>query len=185
MSLQQRWTDWFEATRKAAPHCFMQLATVGDDGGARCRTLSLRERHGNTLWFTTDQRSEKSLQLERQPSAEVCWYDLNSRTQWRFQGNVHFLTVKQHPETTQRLWRLLDREARARFCGPPPGSLWQPPKSEHFRYPAIAADDPPAEDFSILVLTADHVDVLELQDSPHRHWRYHGEGHAPPVRLVP
>ncbi|HBL86054.1 MAG TPA: pyridoxamine 5'-phosphate oxidase, partial [Alcanivorax sp.] len=50
----------------------MQLATVGDDGGARCRTLSLRERHGRALWFTTDQRSEKAMQLERQASAEAC-----------------------------------------------------------------------------------------------------------------
>ena len=115
MSLPQRWTDWFEATRKAAPHCFMQLATVD----------------------------------------------------------------------TLRLWRLIDREARARFCGPPPGSLWQPPKSDHYRYLPPTPEDHPAEDFSILVLTADQVDVLELAESPHRHWQYHGEGRGAPTRLVP
>ncbi|MBD3652089.1 MAG: pyridoxamine 5'-phosphate oxidase family protein [Alcanivorax sp.] len=185
MSLPQRWTDWFEATRKAAPHCFMQLATVGDDGGARCRTLSLRERHGRALWFTTDQRSEKAMQLERQAGAEACWYDLTSRTQWRFRGRVHFLTPQQHPEDTLRLWRLIDREARARFCGPPPGSLWQPPKSDHYRSLPPTPEDHPAEDFSILVLTADQVDVLELAESPHRHWQYHGEGRGAPTRLVP
>ena len=84
-----------------------------------------------------------------------------------------------------RLWRLLDREARSRFCGPPPGSLWRPPKSDHYRYPRACPEDHPAEDFSVLVLTADHVDVLELAESPHRHWQYHGEGKAPPTRLVP
>lgn len=182
MSVPQLWTAWFDATRAGAPHCFAQLATVGPDG-ARCRTLALRERHGAELWFTTDQRSEKVIELQRQappqghPHAEACWYDLTSRTQWRFRGPVRFLLPDTHPEDCQRLWAKLDSADRARFHGPPPGSLHQtglPQPGDHI-----------AEDFSILVLRAEHVKVLELADLPHRHWYYPGEGRAAPTRLMP
>lgn len=183
MTLPQRWTAWFDATREAAPHCFLQLATIGPDG-ARCRTLALRERHGIELWFTTDQRSEKVIELHRQkrpsedkPRAEACWYDAHSRTQWRFRGPVHFLLPDAEPTHCRRLWDQLDRQDQARFHGPPPGSLYQGPP------PAPGADI--AEDFSILVLRADNVKVLELSELPHRHWLYQGDGRAKPARLMP
>lgn len=176
MTLPPPWTAWFDALRHAAPHCFMQLATVGYDG-ARCRTLSLRERRATALWFTTDLRTEKVRELETQPRAEACWYDLSSWVQWRFRGAVHFLTERTHPEEAARMWQRLDRQTRGRFYGPPPGSLWQGATPE--------PEEAMAEDFALLVLEVENVDVLELAPTPHRHWRYHGEGNAAPQRLVP
>ncbi len=183
MTQPHSWTDWFDTTRAAAPHCFMQLATVAADG-ARCRTLTLRERHGAGLWFTTDQRSEKVTELRRQrrasdgaPRAEACWYDLTSRVQWRFRGPTRFLLPEDHPEDCQRLWERIGDADRARFHGPPPGSVHQGPPPEPA--PRIA------ENFSILVLEAERVDVLELADEPHRHWRYQGVDDTAPTRLMP
>lgn len=177
ISLPPPWAAWFDALRRAAPHCFMQMATVGYDG-ARCRTLSLRDRRGTALWFTTDLRTEKVRELEQQPRAEACWYDFSSRVQWRFRGPVHFLTEQSDLHGAERIWNQLDDETRARFYGPPPGSLWR-------QEPDPAASEAVPEDFALLVLEVENVDVLELAGTPHRHWRYHGEGAAAPKRLVP
>ena len=174
MTTPPSWTHWFDRLRAAAPHCFMQLASSGEQG-PRLRTLTLREHHGDTLWFTTDTRSVKASHLADDPRAEACWYDLTSRVQWRFAGRVDFLTRERHAEHCQRLWDRLDEQARARFNGPPPGSPWH-------GEPTPAGATPTAH-FALLRLTVHNVDVLELACTPHRHWFYRGE--QAPRRLVP
>ena len=73
----------------------------------------------------------------------------------------------------QETWGRLSGEARQQFLWPPPGlprgsddSLFSPPEPE--------ASSPAAEDFSLLVLTPDHVDHLSLKKN--KRWTHSRAG---------
>ena len=66
---------------------WLQLATVGQNGHPRVRTLVFRAwTDANQLDLFTDTRSQKIKDLDYQPAVEICWLFTKAREQYRFVG---------------------------------------------------------------------------------------------------
>jgi PPOX class probable FMN-dependent enzyme len=154
---------------------WVQLATVGLDGGPAVRTVVFRGFFGgsDTLWFTTDTRSAKFEQVAEDPRAEACWLFREAREQFRLSGRLR-LVVEDHPEARlakARLasWGALPTASRLAFSWPDPGAPLAEPR--RFRVAAPDPDRPPST-FALLLLEADRVDHLDLRPDPHARIRY-------------
>jgi hypothetical protein len=77
---QQRWTAWGLPT----------LATLGADGTPQARVLALRgvDRAERTLWFHTDRRSAKALELGADARASVLFWSPEDAVEVRLTGHV-------------------------------------------------------------------------------------------------
>lgn len=69
---------------------FVQLATIRADGRPANRTLVFRDwlPTEDHMLFITDLRSAKVSQIGSRPWAEVCWYFVETREQFRILGQV-------------------------------------------------------------------------------------------------
>ncbi len=157
----------------AARYC--QLATVTPAGDPANRTVVFRGFRDatNQLAIVTDARSEKLAQIAVQPRAELCWYFLESREQFRLFGCLQAV-VNSDPDpdlqqARQQYWHNLSEAARSQFVWPPPGQ----PRAPEAAF-AIAPPEPtaPPANFCLLLLEPQRVDWLELRGAPQNRWQY-------------
>ena len=160
------------------PHSrFVQVATVRTDGRPANRTLTFRFfLDDGRLLFTADTRTEKAGQLVANPWAEACWYFTESRMQVRLLGTMQLNTVSTDEELAlarQRTWQDRSSESRQSFTWPDAGQSLG--AAELF---SKTAPDLPPENFALLILTPERVDILDLTSSPHKrtiHTLEHGD----------
>ena len=148
------------------------LATVDPHGRPRARTVIVRwfdEQH-DTIWMTTDSRSTKIAHLLVQPEAELVFWALQERQQFRVYGRMEII---ESGPARQDIWEALNDTSRALFFGPSPG---EPRRAEDSFPPAISADVPPPETFVLLGLKPTEVESLELNEFPHRRRRWREAG---------
>ena len=165
---------------------YLQLATVGADGRPHNRTVVFRGfvddlGESNLLKFISDQRSQKVAQLSSNAWAEACWYFPKTREQFRLSGKIISVGDRAQPPynesslssryTTQRqaTWQALSDKARSQFYWPQPGELRQ--EEEQFLSSSINPPSPP-HTFTLLLLSPNEVDHLELRGNPQNRFLY-------------
>ncbi|HEY0845116.1 MAG TPA: pyridoxamine 5'-phosphate oxidase family protein [Noviherbaspirillum sp.] len=144
---------------------FVQVATIRRDGRPANRTMTFRLfLSGHRLLFTADAHTEKIAELEKCPWAEICWYFPEARWQARILGTMHVAhSEDEELEQARRLtWHERTEESRQSFTWPRAGEPLSPLPA--FRHPTPMR---PPENFSLLVLTPDRVETLDLSCHPH------------------
>jgi len=166
---------WQEALRRAKRRAkkhpvarYAQLATV-DEGEARCRTVVVRGIDDDGIGFVTDGRSAKVGQLAANDRAELCWYFVGLREQFRLRGLIETLEGGARAEA----WAQLSPPGRGTFFNPPPGT----PRSEEDTFVSESHAPEPPDTFVAMALRAERVERLELRPSPHERtaWTLDGE----------
>lgn len=152
---------------------FAQLATVDTDGRPANRTVVIRliQAETNALIIATDVRSDKVVQLQAAPEAELCWYLAAPREQFRIRGTVTVVDRAAQDADQQALrrhiWQTLGTGTQRTFYGQPPGSHRDATRAAAEPVPA-QVNDGPAESMAILILEPYAVDHLDLKTTPHR-----------------
>lgn len=219
-SSKPRWVQDLEAaleTNKADVHSrFLQLATVRrhEDGSHRPHVRWAVFRgfvdddgpvNAIAIAIVTDARSDKVRDLRANPHAEVGWYFVQSREQFRVKGTVRVVTDKEEgggdeasssfslAAARRRAWQGMSDAARLQFAWPAPGAP-QPPEGVD---PAVflspsppppKGDEPPPETFVLLVVEPSRVDHLQLRPSPQVrriHTKGDGDGEWATVAVNP
>ena len=160
---------------RSVPHVkFVQLATMDLDGKPRNRTIVFRGwvDSSQQLKFVTDQRSEKIPQLQQHQWVEVCWYFTKSREQFRISGTMKIVdhqsqSTKESDLRTQS-WQQLSSKAQAQFYWPSPGQKRSPISAFEGIEPATT----PPNNFSLLLLTPQKVEHLQLRGEPQNRTLY-------------
>lgn len=149
------------------PHSrFVQVATVRENGRPANRTLAFRffVKNGHLL-FTADTRTEKIAQLAANPWAEACWYFTESRMQVRVLGTMQLVAETEDEElrlARLRTWKERSEESRQSFTWPHAGQ----PLSSPGNFTKVVPELPP-ENFALLILAPERVDILDLALAPH------------------
>ena len=162
---------------RAKPHSrYFQLATVNPEGYPANRTVVFRgflEDECSSLKIITDLRSAKIQDIANQPRGEICWYFTKTREQFRIQGNLHLITVKETDLDLQKArkitWHNLSNAARSQFAWPNPAQSVadqsafevEPPDANH-----------PLANFCLLLLIPQKVDHLQLKGNPQQRCIY-------------
>jgi PPOX class probable FMN-dependent enzyme len=144
------------------------LATADAGGSPRARMVIVRrfDGHDNSIWMTTDNRSEKMAHLHANPAAELVLWTPHERQQFRVRGHAD---IVRDGAMRLEMWSDLSEQSRATFFWPQPGE----PRSTNDRFvDAISSAVPPPETFVLLALRPTDVDALELNESPHRRRRW-------------
>lgn len=153
---------------------FVQVASVRADGRPANRTLTFRFfLSANRLLFTADSRTEKITQFETNPWAEACWYFSESRVQFRLLGKMQAICDTDDGElilARLRTWQERSTESRQSFTWPFAGQ----PLADLASFEHTAPAKPPSN-FSLLVLTPEQVEILDLSQQPHARTLYRRE----------
>ena len=154
---------------------YPQLATVCPDSRPANRTVVFRDFLDGTngLLFVTDMRSEKIKHLAQNPNAELCWYFIKTREQFRISGEISVINTQctdaQDRKIHQDAWHNLSEKSKQQFIWPAPGA---PRTSEGYDVVENLDDHLPTETFAVLVLTPNTVDHLELRGTPQNRYQY-------------
>lgn len=140
-----------------APMRTCVLATVGQSGGARARTVVLRraDRPAATLEIHTDTASDKVAEIAAEPRGTVLFWDAGDMVQIR--AEVRLSCRDGRPEE----WDRIPSGSRRAYGGtPPPGAPLTAPE----------AHDPTPDPARFAVLTAriDRLEILHLGSAPHK-----------------
>ena len=131
----------------------------------------------------TDRRSTKHDELLAQPHVELCWLLPKAKHQYRMRGIIQMHGPDQDITACQQAWTSLTDSGRALWLWPPPGLPFQ----DDANFPAkISQDQPPSDDFLLLRLEVERVELLVLGEHPHLRllWVYR-EGDWTEQRLNP
>lgn len=135
------------------------LATVDQHGHPQTRCIVIRELDGGgSLWFITDTRSEKVIELAANRNVQVLVWLASPRLQYRLSGEaqrqVDQAILQQH-------WVQLSDASRAMF-------FWglNDSPDEH----AKTQTTPPSH-FAVYRVWVTAVDFLSLNSTPHEHWQ--------------
>jgi len=181
------WRQYIESALAAAsnPHTakYMQLASVDAQLGAQVRTVVYRgfapfnQQPEPCLWVATDSGSDKIAQFQANSKAQIAWYFVDTREQFRLSGEVELTGVEQSNQHGRlALWQSMSNSAREAFFtivgketdpidrNPEPLTLSQPP-----------------DNFVLLSLQVQEVDHLQIAQLPHqrtRFWYEHDHWHS-------
>jgi pyridoxamine 5'-phosphate oxidase len=161
--------------RSLAYSRYAQLATVRANGQPANRTIVFRGflEDTNQLQFVTDDRSEKTAQIQQNSWGEVCWYFPTTREQFRLLGTLQLINETQPnielKQARQKIWQQLSDAARLQFAWAHPGKPRDP--ADAFQ-PAAPDASTPLPNFCLLLLKPLQVDHLELRGDPQNRWLY-------------
>lgn len=155
---------------KKASVMVFSLATIGLDGSPSNRNCAFRgylanDPKTNVLEFTTDKRSRKYAELERDARFEACFYFHEAHQQFRLKGKVGLLSAETDRPEVERVWKLLAGSMKKSFGKPAPGSVM----TEELRslvegIEKSGENDEASElnNFRLVCLIPDRVDRLDL-----------------------
>lgn len=183
--------EWVEALRAGFAAEFgtgpkvVTLATVEDGGVPRARSVVCRDvTDDGMLLVASDRRSEKNGQVRSCPPAEICVWLPTQRRQFRVRGMVSVLsaagTVKWYGYERatderrirafrERMWSELSEESRALFFWPHPGEMLV---REPALFPKAVRTGLPPDNFEVLCMSTNTVELLDLRPHPHRRVRW-------------
>lgn len=180
---------------------YMQVATVRPDGRPANRTVVYRGllqeagQNSDRVTFVTDRRSNKVVELDSCPWAEIAWYFPDTREQYRMMGTITVVDEDLEDEALQRArlsaWKNMSDPGRQQFLWPHPGlprpedgaseqdtltgasqlnSNIDKHDSGSFNAPAPTKDDPVAAPFCLCIVDIVEVDHLDLKANERRKW---------------
>merc|ERR1739848_432140 len=148
---------------------YAQLATVREDGKPANRTIVYRGFLNDTshkLTFVTDKRSKKIDELNANPFVELCWYFPQTREQYRIAGKMAVVKVDEQDQSMlkarERAWTRMSDSGRSQFAWPHPGQR-RTSDDSLFNPEPLTDEQPPLDDFCLLVLDPEHVDPLKRE----------------------
>ena len=155
---------------------YFQLATVRPNSTPANRTVVFRGflQDTNSLMMISDRRSQKIAQIERNPSAEICWYFTKTREQFRLSGSLTLITadtannnaaIAELVNARQQVWRNISDNARLQFAWPDPKAPRNAEDKDAFN-PPPPDDKTPLDTFCLLLLNPVSVDYLSLRGEP-------------------
>src|SRR4051812_46596158 len=159
------WILLAHALEQRTPFTAMQLATVGEDGAAKLRTIILRrfDPAGATVAFITDGRAPKVREIRANPGVSLGGYDPASSLQLRLEGTPHI--VADESERAE-VWASLRPHTHGLFGTPfapgmPLGARDEPP------LPAGTSSGLPHEHFCLVRVSLARLELLDLSTEPH------------------
>ncbi len=157
---------------------FFQLATVDQDQTPAVRTVVFRGflENTNNIIIHTDLRSEKIAQLEKNDKAQLCWYFVTTREQFRISGKVecvaHNTGNEEHERLLTQQWNALSASAKSSYEWDMPGVALCPSQTQ---LDSTQPNNPVSvsEHFALLLFVPSHIDHLQLATTPHHRRLYH------------
>ena len=147
---------------KSPSNRWLQLSTVSKENEPRLRTVVFRGWHkDSSMIIFTDRRSEKIEHLKSNPNAEILWFFLKTKSQYRFKGKIHELI------DNKNYWDLLSEKSKSScFCGSAAEKINRKGQSAY----EILSNLPKSENFVVLNFEIDSVDLLKLEQPIHRRY---------------
>ena len=140
---------------------WIQLATVSEENEPRLRTVVFRGWHkDNSMIIFTDRRSEKIRHLKSNPNAEILWFFLKSKSQYRFKGKIRELI------DNKNYWNSLSEKSKTSWFWGPPGEKINPGVQSNNEISNL----PKSENFVVLNFEIDSVDLLKLEQPVHKRY---------------
>ena len=163
--LHDVWLVLADAVKQRTPFTLMQLATVGEDGAPKIRTIVLRSFNeaSTSLSFITDLRSPKVREITANPCVSLAGFDNERVVQLRIDGRAEII----EDETRRRdFWNALHPHTHILFRSAlPPGTVLASPNEME------TDDSDPATAyarFCLVEIVISHVERLDLSSEPHR-----------------
>ena len=157
------------------------LATVDPAGQPRARTVIVRklDEKRDSIWVTTDARSQKVTEIMATPLVELLFWLPHERQQFRLSCRTE---IVRHGPARDDIWKELHDTNRALFLWPAPGAPWR----QGADFPAkVAAAVPPPDSFVVLEMTPFEAETLELNEHPHLRRRWRAANQWQPERINP
>ena len=157
------------------PFHFFTLSTV-DNLKSEIRTIVLRrvEKNPLRLFFNSDNRSNKIIQLKKSPSCSILFYDNERRVQLRMHAVA---TLHINNQLSKEAWSKTALQSRKCYMAPyaPSSRLneWHPNIPDKY-----LKSDPEKEDsengyinFCLVELDIESLDILELHHDGHKRFK--------------
>ncbi|MGU7838142.1 pyridoxamine 5'-phosphate oxidase family protein [Burkholderia sp. AW33-5] len=156
-----------------SPFTMVQAATLGLDGAPKVRTIVLRQasRADRRLSFHTDARSEKVVELRRDPRIAIVASDLDSLVQIRAEGVA---TICEDEAQRRAVWQSNRPHTLLLYRAPlRPGTPIESPKDAHVTVSpdtdtGTATTDDGYRNFCLLHVSVTRIDWLDLARDGHR-----------------
>ncbi|MBO8206937.1 pyridoxamine 5-phosphate oxidase [Prochlorococcus marinus XMU1406] len=147
---------------KSPTNRWIQLATVSDKNEPRLRTVVFRGWYkDSSMIIFTDRRSEKIGHLTSNPNAEILWFFLKTKSQYRFKGKI--LELKDN----KNYWDSLSEKSKSSWFWGSPGEKINPQVRSDYE---ISSKIPKSENFVVLNFEIDSVDLLKLEQPIHKRY---------------
>nr|WP_136252274.1 pyridoxamine 5'-phosphate oxidase family protein [Ningiella ruwaisensis] len=153
---------------------YMQVASVSPAGLPCLRTMVFRRflDNSNTLSAVSDCRSDKIKHWQIQPKAELHWYFVKTREQYRLSCDVQILTAQEdaQSESNQALitqaWQQLSKSAQEGFFVPEPKTDKTGNQDGENSVQNIS-NQQISPHFALCLFSPYEVDYLDLKTTPH------------------
>eukprot|EP00466_Bigelowiella_natans_P015419 jgi/Bigna1/89346/estExt_fgenesh1_pg.C_470116 len=175
---------------------FMTLATVANNE-PRARTVVFRgfleensDTH-NALKIITDIRSDKIEEIRANPKAEIMWYFLDTREQFRIRGELQIIAWDEKDEEKsmwrENQWKSISSGMKQSYEWPSPGVQRDSDANDQSDFLDPSPSERPSRNFALLLMTPSTVDVVKLREKPQlRHVHtLNPEGHWNAQRVNP
>ncbi|MEH3144862.1 MAG: pyridoxamine 5'-phosphate oxidase family protein [Methylobacterium frigidaeris] len=161
------------AHRRGAFHT-PALATIGEDGGPRLRTVVLRavDPAACRLRFHADRRSDKVGEIARDPRVALHIYDAGAKIQLRIEGSAD---LHHDDELSRAAWDASRSQSRACY-GIAPGPGTPLAAGDGYAMPAGDPGEPGREHFTAVTVAVTLFDFLYLAHAGHRRARFGFDG---------
>ena len=147
---------------KAPSNRWIQLATVNEKNQPSLRTVVFRGWHkNNSMIIFTDRRSSKIEHIKSNPNAEILWFFLKTKSQYRFKGKISKLS------DNRNYWDSLSEKSKSSWFWGSPGEKINPKVRSANE---ILSNLPKSENFVVLNFEIDSVDLLKLEQPIHKRY---------------
>ena len=147
---------------KSHSNRWVQLATVSHKNEPRLRTVVFRGwNKDNSMIIFTDRRSEKIEHLKYNPYAEILWFFLKTKSQYRFKGKISELS------DNKNYWDTLSEKSKSSWFWGSPGEKINPNLQSSYE---ILSNLPMSENFVVLNFEINSVDLLKLEKPIHKRY---------------
>jgi len=109
----------------------------------------------------TDRRSEKIEHLKSNPNAEILWFFLKTKSQYRFKGKISELC------DNKNYWDTLSEKSKSSYFWGSPGERINPKLQSAYE---MLSNLPKSENFVVLNFEIDSVDLLKLEQPIHKRY---------------
>ena len=109
----------------------------------------------------TDRRSEKIRHLKSNPYAEILWFFLKTKSQYRFKGKISELI------DNKNYWDTLSEKSKSSWFWGAPVDKKKPNVQSSYE---IKSNLPKSENFVVLNFEIDSVDLLKLEQPVHKRY---------------
>ncbi len=162
---------------KSPSNRWIQLATVSDKNEPRLRTVVFRGWYkDSSMIIFTDRRSEKIGHLKSNPNAEILWFFLKTKSQYRFKGKI--LELKDN----KNYWNSISEKSKSSWFWGSPGEKINPQARSNYE---MLSHLPKSENFVVLNFEIDSVDLLKLVQPIHKRYLWEKNNNWKKVEINP